>query len=45
MGYRFVRIAPHFMANSIYDNVIIKKDMVIKAEIYLLKITNSSNQS
>jgi hypothetical protein len=38
MGYRHVKIAPHFMANSIFDAVQIKKESVIVVEIFLLLI-------
>ena len=40
MGYRHVRIAPHFMARSMakYPGYAISENAVIKAEIFLIKI-------
>ena len=38
MGYRHVKVAPHFMANSIFDGAKIKKESVIVVEIFLLEI-------
>jgi hypothetical protein len=40
MGYRHVRIAPHFMARSMakYPGYSISANAVIKAEIFLIKI-------
>jgi hypothetical protein len=44
MGYRRVRIAPHFMAGSLKGCNGIKADSVIKIEIFLLKIIKSAQQ-
>ena len=38
MGYRFVSIAPHFMSDSLQDGQLIKKNSVIKVEIFLMRI-------
>jgi hypothetical protein len=38
MGYRFVSIAPHFLSDSIHDGQLIKKNSVIKVEIFLMRI-------
>jgi hypothetical protein len=45
MGYRHVKIAPHFMANSIFDGVNIKSDSVIGVEIFLLQIKKAPSST
>lgn len=41
MGYRHVKIAPHFLSNSIFDDKAVKKNSVIKVEIFLIKFGKS----
>ena len=42
MGFRKVKIAPHFMSNSMGDGTEIKKGSIVKAEIFLLSIRKSA---
>ena len=44
MGYRNVKIAPHFMAGSMGGYNGIKSDSVIRLEIFLMKIYKSAQQ-
>jgi len=42
MGYRHVKIAPHFMANSMGDGTPIKKGSIVKVEIYLIAVRKTA---
>ena len=42
MGYRFVKIAPHFLSDSMVGVAGIKKGSIVKVEIFLLKVAKSA---